>query len=207
MSLSKKISIFILSIMLMLTLFSFMKATPMTNAEVDEYIHKINQLSHTPGGQHDIEALRNFFSADDGEAFYTVNLYKYHKQAQYTTADSPSISGVEAYEKFSRVMVALLLQNYSYPVFGSNWLGLSDNGWDRIVIVKYRSRRDMAEIFSNPKFSMASADKWASIEKHDRFVVKALHLPEVYMLLIFVIGLVLTILFIRRKTIVSKSTV
>ena len=193
--------------MLMLILFSLMKATPMTNAEVDEYINKINQLSHIPGGKHDIEALETFFYADDGEAFYTVNLYKYHKQAQYMTANAPSITGVEAYEKFSRVMIGLLLQNFSYPVFGSNWLGLSDNGWDRIVIVKYRSRRDMAEIFSDPKFSNASADKWASIEKHDRFVVKALHLPEVYMLLIFFIGLVLTILFIRRKTIFSKSTV
>jgi len=195
----------ILGAMLTLILFSFMKAAPMTNAEVDEYINKINQLSHIPGGQHDMEELRQFFADDDGEAFYTVNLYKYHEQALYLTADSPSISGVEAYDKFSRVMVGLLLQNYSYPIFGSNWLDLSDKGWDKVVIVKYRSRRDMAKLFSNPKFSIASADKWASIEKHDRFVVKALHLPEVYMLFIFLLGAMLAIFFINRKIVKSRK--
>jgi len=184
-----------------------MKTSPMTNVEVDEYINKITQLSHAPGGQHDIEELRRFFTEDDGEAFYTVNLYKYHQQAQYLSSDSSSITGVEAYDKFSRVMVGLLFQNYSYPVFGSNWLSLTDKGWDRIVIVRYRSRRDMAEIFADPKFSIASADKWASIEKHDRFVVKALHLPEAYMLLILFISIVISFIFAKRRKTARRSTV
>jgi len=182
-----------------------MKASPMTNTEVDNYINKINQLSDAPGGRHDMEELKSFFLSDDGDAFYTVNLYKYHEKAQYLVGDSPSISGVEAYEKFSSVMVKLLLQDYSYPIFGSNWLDLSDKGWDRIVIVKYRSRRDMAKIFSDPKFSKASADKWASIAKHDRFVVKALHLPEIYILFIFFIGIVAIALFIKRNLFTKKQ--
>ena len=185
--------------MVIFIVFSLMKSSPMSSAEVDEYINKINKLSHVPGGQHDIEELRRFLSSDDGEAFYTVNLYKYHQHAQYLTDDEPSISGVAAYDKFSQVMVKLLLTNYSYPVFGSNWLDLSDKGWDRIVIVKYRSRRDMAKIFSDPKFSLASKDKWASIKKHDRFVVKALHLPEAYMLLIFLFFIAVSVFFKRRN--------
>jgi len=176
-----------------------MKASPMKSVEVDEYINKISQLSHLSGGKHNIEELRAFLSSDDGEAFYTVNLYQYHKQAQYLTDELPNISGVEAYDKFSRVMVKLLLQNYSYPIFGSNWLDLSEKGWDRIVIVKYRSRRDMAKIFSDPKFSLASKDKWASIKNHDRFVVKALHLPEAFIFLIFCILLV-NLNLISKKT-------
>ncbi len=199
MLLSKKISILTLAIIVIFIAFSLMKSSPMTSSEVNEYINKITQLSHTSGGQHDLEALREFLSADDGEAFYTVNLYEYHQQAQYLTDDFPNISGLEAYDKFSAVMIKLLLSNYSYPIFGSNWLDLSDKGWDRIVIVKYRSRRDMAKIFSDPKFSLASIDKWASIKKHDRFVVKALHLPEAYMLLIFLIFIVISVLFKRRN--------
>jgi hypothetical protein len=190
----------ILSVMIFVILFSYMNKSPMTNNEVDEYINKINLLSHIPGGQHDIEELKKFLYADDGGSFYTINLYKYHETAQYMTTDLAKTSGVEAYDKFSKVMVSLLLQNYSYPIFASNWLDLSEKGWDRIVIVKYRSRRDMANIFSDPKFSMASKDKWASIEKHDRFVVKALHLPEMYVLLIFLFCILFTALFIKRKT-------
>jgi hypothetical protein len=153
----------------------------------------INSLPEMPGGRHDMAELKEFFSADDGESFYTVNLYKFHQKAQYSAGSPLNISGANAYDKFSSVMIKLLVNNDSYPVFGSTWLNLSDQGWDRIVIVRYGSRRDMAEIFADPKFSKASADKWASIEKHDRFVVKALHLPETYMLVILLIALLLTI--------------
>ena len=65
-------------------------------------------------------------------------------------------------------MIKLLLLNHSYPIFGSSWLSLSEKGWDKIVIVRYRSRRDMAEVFADPRFSVASEHKWASIDKHER---------------------------------------
>jgi hypothetical protein len=188
----------------LLLIFSLLKVTPMTAIEVDEFLVQISELTHLPGGQHDLNELEAFFSADDGESFYTVNLYKYHEIAQYQTTESPVISGTAAYDKFSRVMVDLLLSHYSYPVFGSNWLDLSENDWDRIVIVKYRSRRDMAQIFSDPKFSMASAHKWASIQKHERFVVKALHLPEIYMFIVLVISILLTLLLTQNKRLSSN---
>jgi hypothetical protein len=181
-----------------------MKASPMTGTEVDEYLERISAHPHSPGGQHDMQELREFFSADDGEAFYTVNLYKFHDKAKYLSNDHEQISGHEAYDKFSSVMIKLLLKNASYPIFGSTWLGLSDKGWDRMAIVRYSSRRNMAEIFSDPEFSIASAHKWASIEKHDRFVVKALHLPEMYMLLALFIAIFLTFL-LTNKTLDSRK--
>ena len=197
---SFNINIFLaLSISILLLIVSLLKSTPMTAVEVDDYLAQISEFTHIPGAQHDLNELRGFFSSDDGESFYTVNLYKYHENAQYLTPKSPSISGRGAYDKFSSVMIKLLLNNHSYPVFGSNWLDLSENGWDSIVIVKYRSRRDMAKIFSDPKFSMASTHKWASIQKHERFIVKALHLPEVNMLFALVIVMLLAILLTRKK--------
>ena len=176
-----------------------MKSSPMTSTEVDEYIQKINHLSQTLGGEPDIKQLKEFFDSDDGEAFYTVNLYKYHDEVRDMSSDAVSLSGREVYDRFSSVMIKLLFKNYSYPVFGSNWLGLSDNDWDRIVIVRYRSRKDMAEIYSDPKFVIASVDKWSSLKSHERFVVKALHLPEAYMLFILFICIFMTILLSRKS--------
>ena len=197
---SFNIKIFIaLSVSILLLTFTLMKSTPMTTVEVDDYLAQISGFTHIPGGQHDLNELKEFFSTDDGESFYTVNLYKYHDKAKYLSPESSEVSGIEAYDKFSSVMMKLLFSNFSYPVFGSNWLVLSDNDWDRIVIVKYRSRRDMARIFSNPEFSKASEHKWASIRKHDRFIVKAVHLPEIYMLFTLILIILFTILLTRRK--------
>jgi uncharacterized protein (DUF1330 family) len=181
-----------------------MKSSTMTSTEVDEYMEKIDQLSQTYGGKSDIKQLKEFFDSDDGEAFYTVNLYKYHDEVRSMTSDVNTLSGREVYDRFSNVMIKLLLKNYSYPIFGSNWLDLSDNGWDRIVIVRYRSRKDMAEIYSDPKFVLASVDKWSSLKAHERFVVKALHLPEIHMLFFLFICILMTI-FLSKKSIVKKN--
>jgi hypothetical protein len=195
----KKYTYIFLGTIVILLLYNLTNSTPMTSGEVDEYIEKISHLSHKPGGKHDLTELREFFSSDDGESFYTVNLYKYYEKAQYMNQKTSSLSGREAYERFSSVMVKLLLKNSSYPVFGSNWLDFSKNNWDRIVIVKYRSRRDMANIFSDPVFSLANEDKWASIEKHDRFIVKAMHLPEGYMIVVLLVGIIGSLLFVRKR--------
>jgi hypothetical protein len=181
-----------------------MKSSPMTSTEVDEYIEKINQLSETLGGEPDIKQLKEFFYSDDGEAFYTVNLYKYHDEVRSMTSDADSLSGLEVYDRFSAVMIKLLFKNHSYPVFGSNWLDLSDNDWDRIVIVRYRSRKDMAEIYSDPKFVIASVDKWSSLKAHERFVVKALHLPEIYMLFFLFICIFITV-FLSKKSNIERT--
>lgn len=188
----------ITGILVFVVVFSFVKSSPMTSSEVDEYMKSINQLSQTLGGESGHKQLREFFLSDDGEAFYTVNLYKYHDEVPARTSSLPSISGRAVYDRFSKVMIKLLFKNYSYPVFGSNWLDLSENGWDRIVIVRYRSRRDMAEIYSDPKFVIANIDKLASLKEHERFVVKALHLPEIYMLFILFICIIFTAFFVKK---------
>ena len=68
--------------------------------------------------------------------------------------------------------------------FGSAWTDDSISAWDRIVIVRYRSRRDMAEIFASPEFAEASAHKWAALKRNERMLVQGLHIPELYILAI-----------------------
>lgn len=152
---------------------------PLSAEEVDAYLGKIEQQSQVPGGRHDLAALRNFLENDDGLPFYTVNLYKFYKQAQYLDGrDSPG-TGRQAYDRFSAVMVKLLAKQFSQPIFGSDWMADNSNDWHRLVIVHYRSRRDIAEIFASDAFADASADKWASIEKNERLLVQGLHIPAV----------------------------
>ncbi|WP_274055296.1 hypothetical protein [Thalassomonas actiniarum] len=150
---------------------------PLSEAEVEAYLGKIEQQSQVPGGRHDLKALRHFLENDDGLPFYTVNLYKFNEQAQYLDGRENQGTGRQAYDRFSAVMVKLLAQQFSQPVFGSDWMADNSNDWHRLVIVHYRSRRDIAEIFISDAFADAASHKWASIEKNERLLVQGLHLP------------------------------
>lgn len=153
---------------------------PLSSEEVDRYIERIEAQTQNPGGRHDILELRRFLDSDDGNPFYTVNLYEFHEQAQYLDDQPHQGSGQEAFARFSEVMLRLLAKRASHPIFGSQWADLASSGWDRIVIVRYRSRRDIAEIFASPEFAEASAHKWAALERNDRMLVQGLHIPELH---------------------------
>ncbi len=153
----------------------------LTQAEIDEYMATISAQKQNPGGQHDLKSLRTFLETDDGKPFYTLNMYRFNDRAQYITSDeSDQLSGSQAYQKFADVMIKLLAKQGSHPVFGSRWVSPQNNNWDQVVVVRYRSRKDMAEIFSKDAFAEASKHKWAAIQKNERLVVQALHLPELF---------------------------
>ena len=175
-------------------------AKPLTDVEVNGYMNRIEAQTQIPGGRHDLPALRKFLSEDDGRPIYTVNLYKFHEVADYPAGSGFSGSGEGAYDRFSSVMIKLMLARGSHPVFGSSWADQANGDWDRLVIVRYRSRRDLVDLFATDEFSNASLHKWASIKKHDRMLVQALHIPggEVFIFLLALIFSLVTFLFCTR---------
>lgn len=188
----------LLIFILLLVKYAF-SSSPMTKNEALDYVAQIKSHKHTPGGQHNLDAVTEFFLSDDGKPFYTVNLYKYQDTANYQQPINEHITGQQAYEQFSEVMIKLLFSNYAYPIFASNWLAYSDKSWDRIVIVRYPNRRAMAKIFADERFSAASEHKWASIAEHDRFIVQAIHIPELSLIMTLFISLLLVIYLYLKK--------
>ena len=164
---------------------------PLSAEEVGGYIERIEAQAQNPGGRHDIPELRRFLGSDDGHPFYTVNLYEFQEQAQYLDDQPYRGSGQEAFARFSEVMLRLLAGRASHPIFGSQWADIASSGWDRIIIVRYRSRRDIAEIFASPEFAEASAHKWAALKRNDRMLVQGLHIPEFHIPAILLLLLLL----------------
>jgi hypothetical protein len=168
----------------------------LSQQEVDDYIKDIEAQAGNPG-RHDIAALRHFLEQDDGQPFYTVNLYQFHQQAHYPTGVSQQQTGRQAFNKFTAVMVPLLVQHASHPIFGSDWADSHLNPWDRLVIVRYRSRRDIADIFSSAKFAQASVHKWAGLDKNQRLLMQGLHIPELTSFFIMLLILLLILIGLR----------
>lgn len=151
-------------------------ATPLTAHEIDDYMAEMATRSEIFENSNDRAAMRRFLEADDGRPFYTVNLYAFHERADYALGTSFEGSGREAYDRFSAIMVRLLARRASHPIFGTDWLE-GDGDWDRLVIVRYRSRRDIASIYSDPEFVLASMHKHAAIRANARMLAQGLHIP------------------------------
>jgi len=175
-------------------------AAKLSPAEVSSYMEKLEQrpqVFQKPGA---LAELRQFLLEDDGQAFYTVNLYKYFDVARYSEGVS-SLTGREAYDKFAAIMIPLQLARGSHPIFGTNWMSENSSGWDRLVIVRYRSRRDIVDMFASDGFLEASLHKWAALEEYDRHLAQGLHIPAMFFpaFLLLLVNVALVAAFLRRK--------
>jgi len=174
-------------------------AQTLSLSDVDAYMAVIEAQTQKPGAKHDLPALRKFLSEDDGKPVYTVNLYKFHNAAEYPEASGFSGTGEQAYARFSNVMISLMAKRGSHPVYGSNWVDQASSDWDRIVIVRYRSRRDLVDLFATDDFADASLHKWASLREHERMLVQALHIPDgMYVIVMIAIFIGIAINLIGR---------
>lgn len=169
-------------------------ARTLTLSEVDAYMAEIEAQTENPGPQHDLPALRKFLEEDDGKPIYTANMYVFNEVADYPEDSGFGGTGEEAYDRFSSVMISLMTKRGSHPVYGSHWADEANSKWDRIVIIRYRSRRDLADLFATDAYAEASLHKWASLRKHDRMLVQALHIPDgrfISMMIAMVVGIVI----------------
>ncbi|MEH6448435.1 MAG: hypothetical protein V7765_07180 [Oleispira sp.] len=184
-------------------------------AEVEHYLSIIEGQDQKPGGQHDLTALRDFLEKDDGQPFYTVNLYRFHAEARYLPGSeyfdrSVGGSGKAAFERFSKTMIKLLASHSSHPIFASNWVHDESSNWEKLVIVRYKSRRDIAELFASNEFADASEHKWAALAGNERMLVQGLHIPSFYIIALIVfllVGLVfagLYFIFKVERTVVGR---
>ena len=170
---------------------------PMSEKEARVWLDLVKEQEGNPG-KHDFHELEAFLLADDGKPFYTVNLYHFNQQANYKDG-SRSLSGLQAFEEFQREMLKQLAKVGAQPVFGSIE-HLSPSPWQKLVIVRYESRRDIMKLFTSEGFVNANEHKWASLASHERLLVQGLHLPSLnWILCILLLGLLAIALLSLRS--------
>lgn len=166
------------AVLLLLSHWYLRAGEPLSGAEIDDYMATYRYQAERYPVRHDLAALRQFLQEDDGRPFYTVNLYRFHAVADYAEGSAYAGSGADAYDRFSAIMIKLMAARASHPVFGSFWSDENASSWDRLVIVRYRSRRDLADLFATSAFATASEHKWAAIKENERLLVQGVHLPD-----------------------------
>lgn len=131
---------------------------PLTPEEVERYVASFEARGADPAR---VEKLREFLASDTGEEFVMANFIH--------VADRP-----EAQQDLDRYMAHMypeLFKRACHPVLAGPVVASAldlwgiENGerWSMVGLVRYRSRRDVVEISSNPAFADAHEFKVAAM--------------------------------------------
>ena len=123
----------------------------MDASEADSLLEQVRahaEMAAAPVAPELLESLRDVTRDDDGHEFVMVNLIKYRQKAVYPPGYSCSDDPHAADRRYNRAVVPLLLSRACLPVFLGRSAGrfLAPDGaqeWDSVVLVRYRSRRDL----------------------------------------------------------------
>lgn len=128
-----------------------------------------------------IEAM---IAADDGREFYMVNL----------ETRQPGPAAIAAEASYSAVVLPLLLERASHPVYVGERAGLAlgqlGQSVDRVAIVRYRSLRDLLEMNADPAMLRGTAYKFAALAHTEVFITRPIIAAETVRLLLALLLLV-----------------
>lgn len=133
---------------------------PLTPEEVARYVSILEERGGEPAR---IEAVREFLAADAGSDFVMANFIQLRDD----------LSAREDLDRYMAHMYPALLRRACHPVLAGPVVGRPLDLWGvenaerftLVGLVRYRSRRDMIEIATDPAFAGAHSHKVAAIER------------------------------------------
>jgi hypothetical protein len=142
---------------------------PLTPAEVDVYMERLRTQAGVTAER--LAPVREFLDADDGREFFMMNLIRIPEGPVKEPGTGHEKPAREVLSGYSRYFLAALFRRAGHPVFGGraagryveHWGTEPDPGWTYAIAVRYRSRRDMMKLATDPRFAPAHAYKIAAI--------------------------------------------
>ena len=140
----------------------------------DEIERFLTAMKGTPGAElNDLAVVRRFLEADDGREFLMLNLVRLAPG----DVPHPSTGAPTPARKLMREYIAgflpTLIRHGGHPALHATkiggyfdaWKVPPDPGWSLIGLMRYRSRRDMAAIATNSRFTGAHPFKAAALQE------------------------------------------
>lgn len=174
---------------------------PVTEDEVDHYLGLLESQGRSA---EDLAPLREFLESDTGDDFVMVNVVDQREPPLQVEGSPPAATADEMIGRYMEYMWPALFSRACHPVFlgfatasAMDVMGFDGfdgiETWDQAAMMRYRSRRDLMEIATNPEFGGRHEFKVAGIAKTIAFPVDPwvqLGDPRLVLALVFlVIGL------------------
>jgi hypothetical protein len=171
---------------------------PLSDDEIAHYIALIESRVPAPPPER-VAMLRKFMEEDTGDDFVMVNLIDMYETPLQIEGVEPGETSEEVLAKYMAYMFPALIARACHPVlFGQSANSAMDlmnadgmEQWSNGAGMRYRSRRDLLEIASNPAFAGSHEFKVAAMRKTIAFPIDPwLQLGDPRVLLAFLLGLI-----------------
>ena len=171
---------------------------PLTNEEIDHYLSQLsaNNPEATP---QQLASLRRFMEQDTGDDFVMLNVIDMYDEPLQVAGVEPGESSDDVLAKYMAYMYPALFSRACHPVMvgdaAHQALDLMNapgmESWTRGALMRYRSRRDMLEISTNPEFHGSHDFKIAAMAKTIAFPLDPwFSLGDPRLILALVLGLI-----------------
>jgi len=139
-----------------------------------EEIRSFTQKATDSGFQPDwIEHIHAFMSSDTGRQFFMVNAIDLNEDPPDVEGANSGETATQLLERYMEYMYPAMLRRASHPVFLASAVNTSldlvgiqgAEDWSLVVVMRYRSRRDLLEIATSPEFLKRHDFKIAALTK------------------------------------------
>jgi hypothetical protein len=129
---------------------------PLTQAEIDSFMAKAAESKM--GEYSDPAVIRAFLEADDGREFIMSNLVGLHVQKVPHPFTGTPTEVLKLLQEYAKLFIKVLFRHGGHPMMAmrklggyvDSWNTPPDPGWHVVGAMRYRSRRDMMELATDP---------------------------------------------------------
>ncbi len=133
----------------------------LTREEIDTVLDRAE--ARGGDGVNDLSIVRKFLEEDDGREFVMVNLVRVPDAMVAHPDTGAQVPAREMMRAYTKSFMPLLIKRGGHPAlvtrkvggYVDSWMVGPDPGWSMVGFVRYRSRRDMLKIVSDPAFESA----------------------------------------------------
>lgn len=170
---------------------------PLTAKEIEYYAARLAENGASPER---VAQIRRFMEADTGRQLIMVNVIEMAPSPRAVDGAPAGATADDLLDRYMEYMYPALFKRACHPVFVGDAISdaLDITGitgaehWSRAALMRYRSRRDMLDISTNPAFSGRHEFKMAAMEKTIAFPVEAVLYASDPRVLLFVLLLAIT---------------
>jgi len=152
---------------------------PLRPKEIDSFVQA---MQGTKSAEHnDLAVLRDFLEKDDGREFVMLNLVRVHRGDAPHPTTGVATPGPELLQQYVRSFMPALLRRGGHPAIVSRKIGgyvdawhvPDDPGWTIVGYMRYRSRRDLMMLITQPRFLAMHPFKMAGTAETFSFPTRA----------------------------------
>ena len=150
---------------------------PLSKAEVETLMARMRANNVGHGDQDEMPVMQRFLEEDDGREFYMLNVIRMSGGDVADPVTGKMRPAREVMAGYTRMFMPALFARGGHPALAARRVGgmvdtwgLKDvPEWSMMGYIRYRSRRDLAHLVCDPRFTGAHAFKFAAMPQTFNF--------------------------------------